>query len=268
MILAGAACLASAEREYQKAFPQSPMLADIVTRLNGPGIDFYRDFYYPAGGLQRILVARSPATLKNDIQSASQWIELSVEMTRVCHFHADKLENRSKFLRASYASAGSAVSYLIGEGKRDKMVINSLLASRITNKTVDALNCQKRANEFSQSAALIYAAYSITYASENLLNVICRGEASYQKHGHLIAEWARRAAYVAEHIISPMYKRAGKFQQIEYLLDIPPLAFTGPDYGEATEGVKRAFAVMRPRSSNLPDDLQGPRKPKRKVCWS
>ena len=58
--MAGAEHLVAIEQKNQKSFTQEPMLAGIVTQIAGQGIDFYQDFYYPAGGLQRIIKARSP----------------------------------------------------------------------------------------------------------------------------------------------------------------------------------------------------------------
>ena len=94
MVLAGATRLAAIEQKHQKQLPQAPMLAEIVTRVAGPGIDFYQDFYYPAGGLQRVIKARSPRLMRRSLQFASREIGFAVEMMRVCHDHAARLQDR------------------------------------------------------------------------------------------------------------------------------------------------------------------------------
>ena len=70
---------------------------------------------------------------------------------------------------------------------------------------------------------MIYAAYSTPFEGETLLSVLCKGEATYKNHGHLLDEWAGRAAYIGKHVISAMYTRESITEQTEYLAAIAPV---------------------------------------------
>ena len=92
---------------------------------------------------------------------------------------------------------------------------------------------------------MIYAAYSIQCDNDNLLTLLCRGEVSFKVHGHLLDEWAGRAAHIARFVISPMYVRKGMTEQTEYLSAVTPIEFGPPDYGEASVHVENAFKTVR-----------------------
>lgn len=251
IVLAGASQLAAIERRHQQQLPQAPMLADIVTRVGGPGIDFYQDFYYPAGGLQRIIKARSPKLMQRSLQAASREIGFAIEMMRVCHDHAMRLKDRTRYRVASFISGGQAVSELLTLNKTKGGIVNTLLCANPPKRTVDGLNSKKKADKFSPSAAMIYAAYSLRYEGDTLLSLLCRGETTYKKHGHLLDEWAGRASFVAKSVISPMYVREGMSEQIEYLSSIQPIKIDPPNYGEASLQVDKAFRIARQKSATV-----------------
>lgn len=251
MVLAGASRLAVVERKHQEQLPQAPILADIVTRIGGPGIDFYQDFYYPAGGLQRIIKARSPRLMQRSLQAAAREIGFAVEMMRVCHDHALRLQDRRRYRTASFVSGGQAVSELLTLGKTKGGIVNTLLGQSLPKRTVDGLNSKKKSDKFSRSAAMIYAAYSIPCEGDTLLSLLCRGEATYKKYGHLLDEWVGRAAFVAKCVISPMYVREGMAEQTEYLSAITPIEIAPPDYGEASLHVDQAFKIARQKSATV-----------------
>lgn len=251
IVLAGAARLAAVERKHQEQLLEAPMLADIVSRVAGPGFDFYQDFYYPAGGLQRIIKARSPRLMQRSLQAASREIGFAVEMMRVCHDHATRLQDRKRYLAASYLSGGQAVSELLALSKAKGGVVNTCLGATLPKRTVDGLNSKKKSDKFLKSAAMIYAAYSVACDGNNLLSLICKGEESYKKHGHLLNEWAGRAAYVAKNVISPMYVREGMTEQTEYLSAVIPIEITPPKYGEASLHVEDAFKIARKKSTTV-----------------
>ncbi|MCJ2127570.1 hypothetical protein [Methylobacterium sp. E-045] len=251
MVLAGAARLAAVEKEIQGQLPEAPMLADIITRVSKPGIDFYQDFYYPVGGLQCIIKTRSPKLMQRSLQAASREIGFAVEMMRVCHYHAIHLQDRKRYRLASYASGGQALSDLLVTEKSIGGVVNPLLAVILKkNRTVDALNCKKKSDRFKWSAAMIYAAHSIKYDGDTLLSLICSGAANFAEDGHLLAEWVGRAAYVASKVIELMYTNPGNLVQIEYLSSNTTVDINPPDYGTASVNVEKAFKTAHTNPQN------------------
>ncbi len=243
MILAGMSRLADLERKRQKEFPQDPFLADIVSRLNGPGIDFFQEFYYPAGGLYRAVNARSPVLMRRSFAAASKNIGFQVEMMRVCHYHAERLQSRGKFCQASFESSSDAVAKLVTKDMTPWIKSYHSDKNKETMRTINAKNCKTKAAKFIKPASLIYAASSIVVQGGTLLDILCEGNAIYADHGIYIGEWIGRAVYVEAKIISPMYHRKKYDKQNDFLPLIPALTFLMPDFGAASVIIDDAYRV-------------------------
>ncbi|WP_156633814.1 hypothetical protein [Methylobacterium sp. Leaf113] len=242
MVLAGISRMAELEEDRKAQLPQDALLADIVARLSGPGIDFYRDFYYPMGGLNRILHVRSPDLLQQAVSFASKNIGFEVEMVRVCHYHALYLQNTAGFRVAGVTRSGVAVSRLLKKIE-SRTSINPILRDNRPRKTVDPVNCRKKAAPYIRSAALIYAASSIAIGNESFLQMICKGNISFKEHGAVLLAWLGRAVYAANTIIEPMYYRESSADQIQFLPNIDPILIDPPEFGEETQIVRDAFDV-------------------------
>jgi hypothetical protein len=173
MVLAGMKELARVERRSRKRLPGAELFADIVARLHDPGMDYYRDFYYPVGGLTTLINAGSPKVLARSLATASKDIQYVVAIMRVLHFHAERLQENSIYRRASLKSAGEAASAYMRKLK--------------LKGAVDPTNTVRYYNPFSRAAALIYAAHSIAAEGEqSLLELMCKGEANFLDDGRLV----------------------------------------------------------------------------------
>lgn len=229
MVLAGVSRLADLEEELQSKLPKDPILPEIIARLTGPGIDFYRDFYYPAGGSRRVLQTRSPKLLSDALVESSKEIPFAIDMMRVLHYHALNLQDRSLFRPASIESGSVAVSAL-----------RKLEAT----KTLTPNNCKKKSSRFRASETLLYAAHTIKLGDSTLLGHLQNGRATFKEHGHLLENWIARAVYIASHIVAPMYSSKSAREQTAFLPDISPTSLEAPDLGSGGEKVVRdSFAI-------------------------
>jgi len=231
MILAGMSQLADLEAKKQKEFPQAPQLADVVIRIAGPGIDFYRDFYYPAGGLHRVVKARSPHLMRRSLKAASKYIGFQVEMMRICHYHAEHLQGSETFRQASLDWSSRALEDLIKVDSTPTIVSYHSKNRPDIKRTINAHNCKKKSAPYSPSATLIYAASSINLENETLLAALCRGAVSFRKHGHYLPMWLGRAIHADRKIITPMYPSGMNNDQTEFLPAIAEIEIPAPNYG-------------------------------------
>ena len=247
MVLAGVSRMADLEAEHQRRFPQDPFLADIIARIAGPGIDFYRDFYYPMGGLRRVLSARSPKLFGQALQAESKNIGFAVEMMRVCHYHALHLQDRMRFRRAAIKGAGEAVSQLLKASKEDINVLNNILRENRPQRSANQSNCARNATPFQESAAQSYATFSMRVGNKTLLDILRCGEANLKSHGHLLPEWLCRAGYAANTIIRPMYPRDSSEKQLIFLPTLTAIIIDPPSFGPYAKMIHEAFGENRQR---------------------
>ena len=243
MVLSGISRMAELEEHRKAQLPQDAFLADIVARLAGPGIDFYRDFYYPIGGLRRILNVQSPELLWQAVSKASDDIGFEVEIMRVCHYHALHLRDTDRYKISSNKGAGRAVSNLYQKSLKSPNIVNEILRENRTSTTQDPLNCQKKAAPFKSSAVLIYAASSILVGSQSFLQKMRAGNVNYREHKSLLMPWLSRAVYAAETIIEPMYPSISKASQIDFLPNIPKASIGPPEFGEESDAIHKAFDI-------------------------
>ena len=245
MVLTGIDQLAELEKNHRAAIPQDPLLADIISRLAGPGIDFYREFYYPIGGLSRVLKAQSLNNYRESMAHAARDIGFTLGIMKICHYHSENLSSRDHFRPASVKAASVALATILDPHKGGTIHNHVELDELHSVKPINSENCRKKHAPYSRSASLIYAAKSVWAGDKSLLDPIIGGSASYATHGVLVDEGFGRAAFIGPKIIGPMFERESLVEQMKFLPPVPALEFAAPKFEKCAGQIRSAFAKAR-----------------------
>lgn len=92
MTLAVAKMAIAAEDISTLDYEDDRLIGDVISRLGRVGHDFYRDLYYPIGGLRRLLKTKTTPSYLNSITINSRDIETCVNIMRFLNYHVDNME--------------------------------------------------------------------------------------------------------------------------------------------------------------------------------
>ncbi len=195
MLLVGIEYLRAAELKGRSIFsntdlPGFEVLGDFVGRVRVLGPDFFRDFYNPIGGLDRVLRSPTPANFRKNIAKHAEAARTAVAMMEIYDYHTKNLSDRDMYFMKSETKGYSLVRMI--RDKRSELGISVELSKDRWIKL-----------EVRQTAALSYAASTLPVGKKSsLLDVICAGTANFEDHGHLLLKWIGRARYAAEVVLS------------------------------------------------------------------
>jgi hypothetical protein len=190
MLLVGIEHMTVAEVKGRAAFAgegisNHDLLGDIMGRLRMLGQDFYSDFYYPVGGLTQVLRSTTPGNFKKNLAKHSENTNIAIAMMQIYDFHFKYLNDKIKWYDASESKGFELVRRIFGEGRRETPI------------GFDKLGHGWR--EHIENVAMLYAASTLKIDDKkSFLDVICSGQADYNKYGYIISSWIGRARYVAE----------------------------------------------------------------------
>jgi len=225
MLLTGIEHLRSAETDGRKVFagrdmPGHELLGDILGRVRVLGQDFFSDFYYPIGGLAQVLRSTTPGNFRRSLTKHARDTLTIVTLMQIFDHHTKHLGNRALYYQAS-------------QGKGFELV-RDLYRARGTQTGSSVEISKDRWKALGGNAALIYAASTIPEsAGQSLLNAICAGEATYEKHGHLLRTWISRARYSAKFVLGGMFEPSLGHEQLALLPDLPSNPTPEPPFSEA-----------------------------------
>ncbi len=202
--------LKEAEKRALKAYPDSKAFASHLGRAAESGLQFYEEIYFPIGGMTRIIDAPSSKNYAKIFMKYSRNAPIAVEIMRIFHHHALRLDDVDRYRIASLSNACEVAVAIRGPKKTKEEV------------KPDRLNTEKRWRLLRSSAALAYSASTIAAAPfENLLHVMEEGAGSWKHHGHLLEECVRKALYAETFILSKIYKNT---EEGSTKLDLPAFA--------------------------------------------
>ena len=197
MLLAGIEALIMDEQKAFELIPESRLAGAIVSRIKVDQ-DFYKDFYYPIGGIKTIIHCPSLENIRKQLRQSSDTISTVVMMMQVFHYHANNLQSSGKY-RATSLKKGKDTAYAIWKRRKN----NGLPAEGL----VVPDNMDDRWQKYKTTVALIYSASTITLDSgRNLLSVIISGEADFELHGPQLATWVGRARWATESILAHLFQ--------------------------------------------------------------
>lgn len=203
---------------------------------------FFNEIYYPIGGADVLLKARSPDAIRVSIRRASRGIEQTVYMTGVAHYRVSHPDfDASRFAEPSRARASE--------------VLRGITHPWQPAPPLEGRRARSYWYQFLPALAFIYAAADIRRArGRPLLESLCDGDPPEDGDGY--REWFGRAKFVQEAILARMADP--RHTDLAFLdlsglgvesvrFDPPP--FAPPDRERISRSFERNPQRLTPRSS-------------------